>query len=164
MNAFSVTFFKDRQKFSAAHFTIFADGGVERLHGHNYAVTVACHGTALEGGLLFPFHHVKPVVAELCDAWDERVLLPTEADWVTLAQRGGQCEVRLATPLCSKFYSLPAEDVCLLPCNNISSENLALLFADELAARLAGKVSNLTEIEVAIGESAGQHVTVTKKV
>jgi len=161
MSAFAVTFAKERQKFSAAHFTIFPDGQVERLHGHNFAVTASFRGARLEGGLLFPFHLVKPLVAELCQAWDERVLLPAQAAWVQVSERGEQCEVHLKTPRCDRFYSFPREDVRLLPCDNISSENLALLFAQLLVTKLRAAVTGPESVDVAISESPGQMASAT---
>ena len=68
---------KERHKFSCGHFTVFSDGAVERLHGHNYHVAVTLRGPALRDGLLFPFHTVKATIAGICDEWDERILLPT---------------------------------------------------------------------------------------
>lgn len=68
---------KERHKFSSAHVTVFEDGSVERLHGHNYAVGVSVEGSSLSNGLLLPFHDLKAVVDELCKRWDEYVLIPT---------------------------------------------------------------------------------------
>jgi len=159
--SFRVVFFKDRLKFSAAHFTLFADGEVERLHGHNFRVEVTLEGKQLEKGLLLPFHHVKPVVDELCAEWDERVLLPARSAWLRLEERDGQIEAHLKTPKCRKYYSLPAEDVVLLDCDNISSENLAQVFLNRLATRLESMIPRLIGLEVAISESSGQKVVVT---
>jgi len=158
--SYRVTFSKDRQKFSAAHFTIFEDGEVERLHGHNYYVVVTLSGEALSSGLVFPFHEVKPVISALCKTWDEYVLLPTRASWLAVETRGDQIEARLETPRVSKRYSFPREDVILLDCDNISSENLARLFLEMLTAGLASKELGIAQIEVSISESRGQSVTV----
>ena len=158
--SYRVTFNKDRQKFSAAHFTIFEDGEVERLHGHNYYVEVALEGPALSTGLLFPFHEVKPVINELCKAWDEYVLLPTRAPWLALREEGEQIEALLETPEVSKRYSFPKEDVVLLDCDNISSENLAGLFLEALLARLRDRDLGITSVEVSVSESTGQRVAV----
>lgn len=158
-----VHFFKDRQKFSSAHFTIFDDGEVERLHGHNYYVEVTLEGTKLENGLLFPFHEVKPVIGELCNAWDERVLLPTKAAWVTLKEEGPGVSLALRTPQVKKDYLFPIDDVAYLDCDNISSENLAVLLLEALAERLKTVVPDLRALEVSVSESAGQEVIVRKE-
>ncbi|MDJ0837361.1 MAG: 6-pyruvoyl tetrahydropterin synthase family protein [Acidobacteriota bacterium] len=159
----SVQFYKDRQKFSAAHFTIFADGEVERLHGHNYVVEVTLEGDRLEDGMIFPFHLVKPVINRLCKEWDEYVLLPTTAPAVRIEENGDQVELHLETSQCRKFYSFPREDVVLLACNNISSENLAVLFLEKLSGELGELNLGLTGLHVSIAESSGQKVTVSSE-
>ena len=160
--SYGVHFFKDRQKFSAAHFTIFADGAVERLHGHNYTVSVRLKGSVLQKGLLFPFHKVKPLIVEQCVAWDERVLLPDQSPFVQLKITKGQCDVALKTAMAQKHYSFPEEDIRLLKCDNISCENLARLFTENLAKGVAGLKLPLEELEVTIGEGAGQTVSYRK--
>jgi len=42
---FTVNLRKERNKFSSAHFTLFPDGSVEKLHGHNYFVEVEFEAT-----------------------------------------------------------------------------------------------------------------------
>ena len=160
--SYRVTFFKERQKFSAAHFTLFHDGEAERLHGHNYKVSASFSGKALSRGLLFPFHEVKPYVSKLCEAWDERILLPTSSDWVHIQETPTQYEVSIRTPRHEKFYSFPKEDIVLLRCNNVSSENLATLFMDRLVAFLEDLPRGITDVEVTVSESAGQSVTLSR--
>ena len=162
--SFQVHFFKDRQKFSSAHFTLFADGEVERLHGHNYYVEVTLEGPSLEHGLLFPFHEVKPIIGELCNRWDERVLLPTQAEWITLTEAGEGVKLALRTPRVSKDYLFPIDDVAYLPCNNISSENLAALLLEDLGQRLKTVVPSMQSLQVSVSESAGQEVIATQRV
>jgi len=157
--SFRIRFYKDRQKFSAAHFTLFDDGEAERLHGHNYMVEAAFEGETLERGLLFPFHLVKPELNKLCAEWDERVLLPTASDWVSVTAEKGQCEVRLKTPRVEKRYSFPETDVALLPVNNVSSENLAALFLDRLIERVRARGVAVKAVAVTISESLGQEAT-----
>ena len=156
---YKVHFYKDRQKFSAAHFTLFEDGTAERLHGHNYVVTAALTGSSLDQGLLFPFHRVKPLITRLCDAWDERVLLPLRSPWLGLRETERQWEVTLNCPPAPKFYSFPKEDVVFLDCDNISSENLAALFAEGLVNALGDLCPRLVHLEVTVSESSGQSVT-----
>ncbi len=151
-------FFKDRQKFSAAHFTLFEDGSAERLHGHNYQVKVACSGDELRLGLLAPFHDLKREVNQLCQAWDEYVLLPARCPWAVCEQRGEQIEFHLKTPLLEKHYSFPKEDVLLLDTDNISCERLAQLFAEALATRLRQVAPQLRHLELTLAESPGQWV------
>lgn len=153
------TFFKDRQKFAAAHFTVFPDGSAERLHGHNYTVRVAFSGESLELGLMAPFSVLKKEIDLLCKQWDEYVFLPSASPWGTVSTKGNQIEFALKTPLLDKHYSFPKEDVVLLDCDNISCENLVVIFASRLAARIPQVAPHVTAVEVTIAESNGQEVT-----
>jgi len=159
----NVRFFKDRQKFSAAHFTLFPDGNIERLHGHNYVIEIGLMGEKLRMGLIFPFHLVKPEIQKLCDKWDERILLPKSAEWVKLSENGSQVEVQVDTPREKKFYSFPKEDTVILECDNVSCENLANLYWRGLAQSILPLDLSLQALEVTLSESSGQAVTVSKK-
>ena len=158
---YTVSFFKERQKFSAAHFTLFSDGEVERLHGHNYTVAVHISGDGLEDGLLFPFHKVKPHLNHLCDTLDERVLLPSQSPLVQLTEVGDNIQVLVNTVKVDKFYSFPAEDVAILENDNISCENLAVHFLQGMTQILERENIKTTKLEVALSESSGQTVTVS---
>lgn len=162
MQLFEAEFAKDRQKFSAAHFTLFDDGSVERLHGHNYRVKVTFRAAVGDNGLMFPFHQAKALIKALCDAWDERVIIPTAAPWITIdGGKESQVEVHLKTPLVAKFYSFPREDSLLLPINNVSCENLVAVFAQQLAQQCAADNLSYVSMTVAIGESDGQDIRLT---
>lgn len=156
---YKVRFFKDRQKFSAAHFTIFNDGEVERLHGHNYSVDVTISSSSLDMGLMAPFHDLKAVIGQFCNLWDEYVLLPTKCPWVDILERNDQVELYLKTPKVCKFYSFPKEDVVLLDVDNISCENLTQVFGDNLCQALAALNLPIDAATITIGESSGQTVS-----
>lgn len=126
---------KERQKFSAAHFILFDDGTVERLHGHNYYVTIDLKSNSLTNGMMIPFHLVKAEVDALCRKWDECVLIPTTAPAVTLSVSGKQQNVRVKTSIVDKEYSLPTEDCVLVDCDNITCENLSKMFAERCVKR-----------------------------
>jgi 6-pyruvoyltetrahydropterin/6-carboxytetrahydropterin synthase len=160
-NPLEVRFAKERQKFAAAHFTIFDDGTVERLHGHNYHVVVRIQSSQLELGLVFPFHTVKKHINALCDDWDEYVLMPKDCPWFAFKVEDTYVEGHLQTPAgVDKLYRFPREDVIMLDCDNVSSEHLALLFAERLKAEL-DQVEDLhyDQVWVEISESSGQSVT-----
>lgn len=160
MTLITVTLFKDRQKFSAAHFTMFEDGEVERLHGHNYRVSVSFKGRDPKMGMLFPFHHIKPELKKLCDQWDERILIPLRSEWVEVLESGSQCEVTVSTPQTHRFYSFPKDEVIGLSCDNVTSENLAILFAQKLADVTRSCAPGVLSLSVAVSESSGQEVSV----
>lgn len=150
----SIDIYKEYFHFSAAHFLIFPDGTAERLHGHNYRVTVEIEGELSEHGLVLDFKRVKPVVRELCDELDERWLVPGEHPVLRWTPVDESIEVTYA----DKSYRVPAEDVLVLPINNTSSENLAGWIGRELRGRLAERFTSVTvrRLRVAVEETPGQ--------
>jgi len=158
MYTYKVALAKERHKFSASHFTLFPPATVERLHGHNYQVTVELEATVLADGMMAPFHTVKEAIELVCAGWDERVFLPTQSPYVALQKVEQQLEVRLTMgQAIGKFYSMPVEDVVLLECDNVTCENLARLFLLQLVERL--DTSTLLRITVAIDEGGSQSVS-----
>ena len=155
MERWSIDIYKEYFHFSSAHFLIFPDGEAERLHGHNYRVTVELESELTEHGLVLDFKLVKPVVRELCDELDERFLVPGEHPVLTHRELDAEStEVRYR----DKRYVIPSEDVLVLPINNSSSENLAAWFGRELMARLAQRFAGLEvrRMRVAVEETPGQ--------
>jgi 6-pyruvoyltetrahydropterin/6-carboxytetrahydropterin synthase len=138
-------------KFAAAHFTWFPDGTAERLHGHNYRVSVRVSGARLAAdGMLVEARCVKDALRRLCAALDERVLLPERSARVEIDEHGPGLSVRVA----GRSYSLPAADVVRLAIPNITVEALARHLWRELAPQLAGLGIDALGVDVA--ESDGQ--------
>ncbi len=156
MERWSIEVHKDYLKFSAAHFLIFPDGTAERLHGHNYKVYVAVQ-SGLDGhGLVLNFKQIKPLVRTLCDELDERLLIPGQHAELThrIATDSGQIEIRYR----DRHYSIPAEDVLVLPINNTSAENLAGWIGREIQRRIGEQFPSvrLEELRVGVEETPGQ--------
>jgi 6-pyruvoyltetrahydropterin/6-carboxytetrahydropterin synthase len=147
---YSVTIEQGNLRFSAAHFISFA-GKCERLHGHNYAVSVHLEGSLTEDRYVYDFVELKRVAKELCDGLDHRFLLPLKSDCLDIRREQGEVEVRFR----ERRYVFPEQDVLGLPVDNITAERLAEYLSGELAARLEG-CDNLTAIEVGVEESPGQ--------
>ena len=105
---------KEYFKFSAAHFLIFPDGSAERLHGHNYHVTVELDAGLDEFGLVLDFKKVKPVVRELCDWLDEHFLVPgLHAE----LEVGDVVDGHRTVVYRDTRYMVPDEDLIVLPIN-----------------------------------------------
>lgn len=142
---------KEDFKFSAAHFTLFGPTEAERLHGHNYRVSVAVEGESLdERGLLVDFERVKRGVRALCAALDDRVLVPAASPLLEVKSASGEVEVRYA----GRRYVFPAAEVVLLPCANSTVELLARHLWEGIARDLAGLP--LLALAVGVEETAGQ--------
>lgn len=155
MKSWAITLNKEYFKFSCAHFLIFPDGSKERLHGHNYQVTVEIEGNLSEQGLVIDFIDAKPVVRELCDTLDEHWIVPTEHPELRIEDLGdGHSSVLYRD--CR--YVAPTDELMPLPINNTSVENLATWFGDALHERLVDRfgATQVRRLRVAISETSGQ--------
>src|SRR4051812_15559013 len=100
---------KDALKFSSAHMTVFEDGTKEALHGHNYRVELQLEVTGM-----VPFFDIKKETKKLCDAWDEKLLLAEKCPFFKITSKSAE----ISFELCKKKYSIPADEVVLLPIEN----------------------------------------------
>lgn len=150
--SFRVHVTKDYLKFSAAHFIAYP-GFRERLHGHNYRVSVAIHGPLGRQGYVVDFGVVKRIARRLCDRLDEHLLIPLKSDCLTVREEGERVLVCYE----DDAFSFPRSDVLLLPIVHSSAEELAQYLAGELRRELAEEgIGGLTAIEVGVEESFGQ--------
>ncbi|MBP6629491.1 MAG: 6-carboxytetrahydropterin synthase [Kofleriaceae bacterium] len=149
---------REQYKFSCAHMTVFPDGSKERLHGHNYQLTLALELRDVSFAAMVPFSDLKDVLAALCTAWKERVLLADRNPHFELVRDDGhEVEFRL----CGERYVLPAGDVLRLPLDNIAVEPLAAHVADHVAAAAAAVLAqpHVLGYEVGVYEQPGQGAT-----
>jgi 6-pyruvoyltetrahydropterin/6-carboxytetrahydropterin synthase len=154
---------KEYFQFSCAHFLIFPDGSKERLHGHNYRVSVEIEGSLTDRGLVIDFLQAKPVVRALCDELNEHWIVPgLHPELTVAAQGGGHTEVRYR----GARYVAPSDEVLVLPINNSSVENLATWFGRELRERLEKRFgqSQVRRLRVSISETPGQSGTYTSAI
>ena len=141
---------KDYFKFNAAHFMAYP-GFRERLHGHNYRVSVRVEGGLGAEGYVVDFGDIKAATRAICESIDERTIVPMESDCLEIDLRDGQVEI--VTEDKSRF-SFPEQDCALLPIRHSSAEELAAYVSD----RLMGTLSILTErgvtaVEVSVAEA-----------
>src|SRR6185295_2176795 len=98
---------KEDFKFSSAHFTLFADGSAELLHGHNYRVRVELAGAGLDAeGLLVDIDRFKRELRALCARLDNRTLIPGESARVAWSRQGESVDVHCG----ERAYRFPAAD------------------------------------------------------
>lgn len=155
---FNIHLGKENFKFSCSHFTIFSEKDAERLHGHNYQISIDLKVGEVDPklGFAFDFNLVKPHIKSLCDELDEFILIPTRSPYLKVTEQGKQVEVKFHT----KTYSFPKEDARLLPITNISTEELAKYFGENLSERISG-LKGWTEMKVSVEETRGQSVSFT---
>ncbi len=145
--------YKQNFKFSAAHFLIFDKKSAEKLHGHNYQVSIDIEfkDTKDSKGYLIDFKILKSAILRLVNDWDESVLLPqknTEMKFKQIKKNSLQVEFR------DRYYCFPKNEVNLLPITNTSVEQLSELFTNKLIKELNFK--NIFKIAVQIEETQGQ--------
>lgn len=163
MSTFWLHLSKQNFKFSAAHFLIFDEKSAERLHGHNYQVKVNMQVENEESlkktGYLIDFKFLKKEICRRLEEWDECVLLP---------QKNVEMKIITESPLHNgrvlevyfrdRYYVFPKNEVVLLPINNTSVENLALLLAQDF--KKIFKKQGLKKIQVVVMETSGQSASV----
>ncbi len=146
---------KDRLGFAAAHFSIL-ESGSERIHGHNYRVSLRAHGRVRRDGTVVDFADLKRAVEAECAALDHHMLIPGECPEVEVAEApDGHVEMRQG----DRRFVFPAGEVCVLPVVNTTCECLA----GYLLGRLRSRLPELpVRLEVGVEESPGQGATVAE--
>ena len=153
--SFIVELKKERFKFSSTHFTIFSEDRAEKLHGHNYKVSINIKFKEIseDTGLTVEFSELKTEIQRLCDFLDEKILLPSASPYLSMGEVDDNIGVRYQ----NKFYSFPKEDCEILDLQNTSSECLAQWFYEELIP--AFHKLSIKSFMVTIEETSGQSVT-----
>mmetsp|Transcript_22758 Transcript_22758/g.33605 ORF Transcript_22758/g.33605 Transcript_22758/m.33605 type:complete len:254 (+) Transcript_22758:86-847(+) len=154
---FEVHVAKESFKFNAAHFVAF-DGFRERLHGHNYQVSVRLFGSRSIGsdGYLIDFGDIKEVVKRICKNLNEHFLCPTLSDVMNIV-----VDDKAVTLTCQDgaFFSFPKSDCFMLPIVHATTEELSIYLYEQIlielgSDRLRGRGIHTMETNVA--EAPGQ--------
>jgi 6-pyruvoyltetrahydropterin/6-carboxytetrahydropterin synthase len=151
---FSIKVYKQYFNFASSHFMIFEDGTREPLHGHNYRVQVKGEAPELEGDMVFDFLDIKPIVREVCDSLDHKLLIPKENKKIRIHTE--HKNICITTPD-ESFFSIPAQDVLLLPILNTSAERIAVYICDEIREKVKTRFGfSFKSLEVEVEETPGQ--------
>lgn len=143
---------KGNLNFSAAHFISFG-GKCERLHGHNYAVSVVLEGYLTEDRYVFDFVELKKVIRRICEKLDHHFLLPSLSEHLDIQKAEGEWVIQFD----NRRYVLPVEDVLELPMDNITAEHLAEYVCGQLLETIRRyPESKLCAVTVGIEEAPGQ--------
>lgn len=151
---YSIKVYKQYFNFASSHFLIFENGSREPLHGHNYRVMVKGEALELSGDMVFDFLDIKPIVREVCDSLDHKLLLPKLNEKLKIHANGAN--YILQTPDESEF-SIPMQDVLLLPILNTSAERLAMYLCDRIRELTLERFKfQFAQLEVEVEETPGQ--------
>ncbi len=133
---------------------IFENGTREPLHGHNYRLQVKGEAPQLEGDMVFDFLDIKPIVREVCDSLDHKLLIPKDNRHLRIYSEGKNLVIH--TPD-ESIFSIPASDVLLLPILNTSAERIAVYVCDEIRKKVQQRFGfSFTSLEVEVEETPGQ--------
>jgi 6-pyruvoyltetrahydropterin/6-carboxytetrahydropterin synthase len=137
---------KENLKFSSAHMTVFPDGSKESLHGHNYSVEVTIDLRAVSLKEMISFSDFKSAIRTICQEWDEKVLLPQACPFLEIRSQTEQ-EI--------------ADEVILLPIDNVTAELLAQCFCQKFLSYFSKMqpLGVISGVAVRIDESTGQGST-----
>jgi 6-pyruvoyltetrahydropterin/6-carboxytetrahydropterin synthase len=150
---FEVFVDKEYLKFNAAHFIAYP-GFRERLHGHNYRVSVRVEGELGPDGYVLDFGLVKKAAKRVCESLDERVLLPRDSDCLQIVERGDSVEVTYED---GSHFVFPRGDVVLLPIVHSSAEELARYVAGRVSRELIEAGARPWQrLQVSVAETHGQ--------
>ncbi|NOK33991.1 folate biosynthesis protein [Corallococcus exercitus] len=145
---------KEEMKFSAGHFTIFSATHRENLHGHNFSVYVALTGEVSEDGLLSDYGPLKQAIIARCKAWNETFFLPAHSQHLRLERDAQGNHVAHFNGEELRFL---ARDVTVLPVANVSLEELARVFGEELVGDGSGMArDHVTQLVVKCASGPGQ--------
>lgn len=84
----SIEISKEDLKFSGAHFTIFSATDRERVHGHNFKVSLVLTADVGDNGMCFSYVEIKSRLRKLCSRLDEYTLLPAQSPYMRVVERG----------------------------------------------------------------------------
>lgn len=154
---FAIRVYKEYFNFAASHFMIFQNGTREPLHGHNYRVQLKGNALALDGDMVFDFLDIKPIVREICNSLDHKLLLPQLNQNLTIKSCPHYLSNLVITTKNNDIFSIPKSDVLCLPIENTSAERLAIYLAYEIEKVVQNKFNfAFSELEVEVEETRGQ--------
>jgi 6-pyruvoyltetrahydropterin/6-carboxytetrahydropterin synthase len=141
--------------FSAAHF-LMRHPKCERLHGHNYRVTIEIEADELDSRqMIVDFMDVRSVAREICQKMDHHILIPTKAKDIEIKETGKEMEV-VAN---KRRYVFPKDDALLLPIEATTVEKISEYIYRQL------KQSSLKDLkfQVSVEEAEGSIATFSEE-
>jgi 6-pyruvoyltetrahydropterin/6-carboxytetrahydropterin synthase len=151
---YSIKVYKQYFNFASSHFLIFEDGTREPIHGHNYRVQVEGEATQLKNDMVLDFLHLKPIVREVCNELDHRLLLPAQHSQLKITSSENNWQIYCPD---GDYFSIPKKDVLLLPIPNTSAERLSVFLWEQIKQRVLAKYGHsFSSLQVEVEETPGQ--------
>ena len=149
----TIELFKEEMKFSAGHFTIFANER-ENLHGHNYNVYAAFTTLIDENeGLSYDYRDYKEKLYQLCQKLNETVILPEKCKYLSIKEEGNYYHVHFN----DEIIIFLKRDVTILPIHNVTVEELSQWYVNQLLLDQAELEKNkIIKIKIKVFSGPGQ--------
>jgi dihydroneopterin triphosphate aldolase (PTPS-III) / 6-pyruvoyltetrahydropterin synthase len=159
---FEVNVSKETFKFNAAHFVAFP-GFRERLHGHNYKLSVRLLGSRQIGqdGYVLDFGDVKKATKDVCKSLNEYFICPIYSNAIGITEcrnEAGSETVKLVCQDGAEFV-FPKSDCAMLPIVHSTAEELAIFLWGEILLKLDATYlikRGIHTMEVTCAEAIGQ--------
>lgn len=159
----SVYVSKESFKFNAAHFIAYK-GFRERLHGHNYRMSVRMKGDRIgTDGYVIDFGVMKKMAKDICKRMNEHFIVPTRSDVLDIDSTDERA-LRIVCEDGSRF-EFPKSDVLMLPIVHSSVEEISAYITDQLLAKVGVdtlRSRGIHTIQVSVSEAPGQEATLTR--
>ncbi|KFG59302.1 6-pyruvoyl tetrahydrobiopterin synthase [Toxoplasma gondii RUB] len=150
-------------KFNCGHFIAYR-GFRERLHGHNYSVTVKIGGIVGPDGYILDFGDIKQTAREVCKSLDEHLIVPMKSDVLDITQEGQSIIIRCED---GAEFKVPCSDCKCLPIVHSSAEEITCYLwqciVDKVTVPLLKK-RGATWVEVAVWETPSQMASFRREV
>jgi 6-pyruvoyltetrahydropterin/6-carboxytetrahydropterin synthase len=133
---------------------LFKDGTREPLHGHNYRVQIKGNALDLNDDMVFDFLNIKPIVREVCDSLDHKLLIPQNNLHLQIEEREKNYLLKCID---GSFFSIPQSDALILPIVNTSAERIAAYLALQIRDKVLERFQfEFKELEIEVEETPGQ--------
>ncbi len=158
MTKVAIEVVRESLHFSAAHFTIFSATEREKLHGHNFRLQGVFESEIKGNGLCFDYDKIKRSLQALCDSLDERFLVPAHSPYLKVESKPCITKLQFNT----ETFQLPTQDVLVMPLRNITVEELANWFADQLQSDVSFASLGVNTMQIKVASGSGQWGVVTR--
>ena len=149
---------KEDVKFSAAHFTIFSATERERLHGHNFKVSLLLTADVGDNGMCFSYVEIKKRLRALCETLDEYTILPNASPYMTLEEVDGEVLAHFN----GETLRFLRGDTLILPLRNTTVEEFARYLLEKLVEDAPFVEGNeISELTMQVSSGPGQSGSAT---
>lgn len=157
--------------FSAAHFIAYK-GYREKLHGHNYNVSLKLRGSIQEDGYVVDFTFLKEVVRKVCKHMNEHFIVPLYSDVLDIQEVNETIKVIYkenaeteGTDKITVEFCFPKTDCILMPIKHSSVEEIGKCLIDMIIEEISinfFKKRKVNFIQLSLSESPTEKAIISR--